>query len=34
MSTNDREILMVDKGLYDSMVLAFNRVKAERLRNK
>ncbi|MFZ2456467.1 MAG: hypothetical protein WAX07_08320 [Candidatus Altiarchaeia archaeon] len=30
----DREVLLVDKGLYDTMVLAYNRVKAERFRNK
>lgn len=30
----DREVLMVDKGLYDTMVLAYNRVKAERFKNR
>jgi phage shock protein A len=34
MSMNDRDVLLVDKGLYDTMVLAYNRVKAERFRNK
>lgn len=34
MSMKDREVLLVDKGLYDTMVLAYNRVKAERFRNK
>jgi hypothetical protein len=34
MSLKDRDVLLVDKGLYDTMVLAYNRVKAERFRNK
>lgn len=34
MSLKDREVLMVDKDLYDKMVLAYNKVKAERFRNK
>jgi hypothetical protein len=34
MSMKDRDVLLVDKGLYDTMVLAYNRVKAERFKNK
>ncbi len=34
MSLKNRDAVMVDKGLYDTMVLAYNRVKAERFRNK
>ena len=34
MSIKDRDVLLVDKALYDTMVLAYNRVKAERFRNK
>lgn len=34
MSVKNRDVVMVDKGLYDTMVLAYNRVKAERFRNK
>lgn len=29
-----RPVVLVDKDLYDTMVMAFNRVKQERLRNK
>lgn len=34
MSMKDRDIVMVDKALYETMVAAYNRVKAERFRNK
>jgi predicted component of type VI protein secretion system len=34
MTLKDRDIVMVDKALYDTMVLAYNRVKAERFKNK
>ena len=34
MSMKDRDVLLVDKALYDTMVLAYNRVKAERFKNK
>jgi hypothetical protein len=34
MSLKESDIVMVDKDLYDKMVRTFNRVKAERLKNK